>query len=215
MNESLVNITVVAACLLVWLVALVVGIRRVRHGRDRRGILLALVLLLLLVGGGLAYVRYVAPPTAFGIRDEPRIKGTPATIVTTWTGRGELRYRAGGYAFTARTDNGRYAVQAGTLQLESFTARTGSVPNEWEARTTLHDMRPLSLAPGQEYPLQVGPPFTARVEQERQLKRLALKVKDVGGHDTSISDTARKSPPGLEVLDKRGKPVWSSKFAYG
>jgi uncharacterized membrane protein len=60
-DRSLLNATVVGACALVWLIALAVGIRRVRHRRDRRGLILAVLALM-----GLLIVAVVYTGTELG-----------------------------------------------------------------------------------------------------------------------------------------------------
>jgi hypothetical protein len=213
-DRSLLNATVVGACALVWLIALAVGIWRVRHRRDRRGLILAVLALM-----GLLIVAVVYTGTELGagvtaaIRE--RTTGPPATLIASWPGTGELHYRIGSRELVSKGENGRYSVQTGTLRLSSFTAFASAGTTPWEARTMLHEAPPLTLSPGQEQPLQVGPPYSARVEPERQLKRLALTVNDAGGHGTTISDAGSESPPGFEVLDKQGKVAWQGEFAYG
>jgi len=213
-DQSLLNTAVVAACALIWLVALAVGIWRVRHRRDRRGLILAVLILTALL---VAIFLYTGTKFGAGVSAAIRERtiGPPATLIASWQGKGELHYRVGSRELVSNGENGRYTVQAGTLRLASFTAYAGTGATAWEAHTALYEAPPLTLGPDQEQPLQVGPPYSARVEPEPQLKRLALQVKDAGGHSTTISDVAGKSPPGLEVLDPQGKVVWQSKFAYG
>ncbi len=214
MNQSLVNSVVLAACGLVWLIALVVGLWRVRHRRDRRGLIVAVLALVALL-----FVVVFTTGTKYGAEVvaalRERMTGPPAVLVTSWQGEGELEYRLGSRELSSRSTDGRYTVQAGTLRLSSFTARAGTGENVWEARTMLYEAPSLTVTGGQEQPLEVGPPYTAKVESEKQFNRLSLKVTDVGGHSTNLSDADRSDAPGLEVLNKQGKVVWQGKFAYG
>jgi hypothetical protein len=212
-DERLTNLIVIGACGLVWLVALIAGIWRVRYSRDRRGLILAVLallglLLLIVVGTGTQY----GSKAASALRE--RLNGPPATLVTEWTGPGELCARVGSRSVTVESDDGRYELPAGTVQLDTFTAHGPAGATTSEARTQLRGER-MVLTAGQEHPLAVGPPYTARVESNARLRRLELKLRDARGRETTLSDTAGSSPPGFEVLDERGKVVWQGKFAYG
>ena len=214
MDETLLNAVVIGACALVWLAALVAGIWRVRHGRDRRGLILAVLALTAL---GVAVVMVTGTDLGKHLSTAPRdrVTGPSAVLVASWQGRGELHYRLGPRQLASRGEQGRYTVQSGSLRLSSFTAYAGQGPTAWEADTRLYEVPPLTLAPGQEQALQVGPPYLARVEADPQFRRVALKVTDVGGRSTSLSDARRTSPPALEIADARGRVVWQGKFAYG
>lgn len=214
MDESTISTGVVGACALVWLIALAVGIWRVRHRRDRRGLMLtvlaaAALLIAVVLYTGTTYGRSIASAV------HERLAGPPATLVTSWQGRGELHYRIASRVLSSDATDGRFAVDAGTLTLESYSAFAQAGSTTWEARTMLYEEKPLTVAPGQQQELRVGPPYTASLDQSSGVGHLALKVKDAGGHDATISDSNRTSPPALELLDKHGKVVWQGKFAYG
>jgi len=213
-DQTVLSTVVVGACALVWLVALAVGIWRVRHRRDRRGLMLTVLAATALL---IAVVVYTG--TTYGTKISAaihvRLVGPPAILVTSWQGRGELHYHIGSRTLSSTTQDGRFSVETGTLTLESYSAFGTAGATTWEGRTTLSNVKPLVLQPGQQQPLQVGPPYTARVEVGPQLKSLALKVKDAGGHDATVSDPGHHAPPSLEVLDARGQVVFQGKFSYG
>ncbi len=214
MDQNLTNTIIVGACGLAWLIALVVGVWRVRQRSDRRGLIRAALIL-----AGLVAVLALYLGTETGAKLSARLHaaftGPPATLVTSWQGPGDLEYRLGPRELVSHSTDGRHIVEAGTLRLSSFTARAGSGETRWEARTSLYELPPLTVAAGQEQPLKVGPPYTARIEYEAQLNRLALKITDVGGHSANIGDAEQTSPPQFEVRNQQGKVVWQGKFAYG
>lgn len=223
------HLVLIGIFLVGWLLPLVIGIIELRRRHHVIGIVLTVVGALwampaiagLLTVGLMTAGRRLAPTDA-SVFDAGRARGPVATVVVPWKGRGELEYRSADHRWVSKSTDGRYAVPAGALVLSTFTAYSGPETPSWQAQTQLYQMGPLTTSAGQEQPLQVGPPYVAS-PRSRAVSSMAprghpvfeLQVTDVGGHKTSISDPARKSPPSLQLVDKSGKVVWQSKFAYG
>jgi len=206
-----------------WIIPLAIGIVQLRRRRAPAGIILTVVGALWAVPAVAALVTagafYFGYGPSFGTHtfDPARHLGPRATIIIPWQGKGTLEFRWRSRQYLSESDNGQFAVPAGSLPLTNFTAYSSPDKTGWQARSTFDQRSQLSLAANEQHALAAGPPYTAQVKVQEAAGKayMSMDIKDAGGNVAGISDVARKSPPHFDVLDKAGKVVWQGKFEYG
>jgi hypothetical protein len=223
---GIVVIALVTAVLIGWLVPLIIGI--VKLFRRTGGIALTIIGIMWALGAmGLAVMGYVAishlrealrvedfDPAAFkgqtGSVTLPH-QGESSLIVTDRKANKRLRLhvREG----VAQAPVGDYKVDSYEISMKDKAGVT------WTASHYSSPSQGLEISAASAAHLNLGPPFTARVEVNESPgggTMLQFSLTGPGGESyVMMSGRGRPALPRFEVLDPSGQVVWQGRFEYG
>lgn len=229
----LLGATFLAFFALGWLVPLVVGIVRTAKGQRSPGLIIFGALwgcVGIFIGGlavvGLMTFRNVRAHMDIKPFDASQAGDQVATLSVPFEGNAELRFvRKCGketQTYTTKGENGALLVPVGEVTPIALTLITTDADGKtWSASTYFQGRRrkPLTLAAGESWKLQVGPPLEARVTLSggsTSQQHLDLKMKGAAGNAFTIRrQGAASKAPSFEVVDEKGEVVWRGDFSYG
>jgi len=219
-------IALATALLIGWLVPLIIGIVKLR--RRTGGIALTIIGVMWALGAsGLAAVGYVAyRQLGAALRvadfDPATYHGQTGTVTLPYQGESSLIVRAkpAGAKLGLRVRDGVAQAPVGRYELQTYSmSMKDKAGVAWTASHFPSTSQELEVTTASPVRLNLGPPFTARVDVSagpggKTMLQLGISGR-AGGAYTIMSGQGRAAPPRFEVLDGSGQVVWQGSFEYG